>query len=190
MQKLTDDIILYHGSFAPITSIDLSKCRAGKDFGKGFYLNTSLEQAKSFIPMSVKKQIAEGNIYPNTDFGYISSFKFHLPPALRFFKFDSTDKEWLHYIASNRKEDCFLDTKIKYQKFDIIAGKIANDQTARTLQFYLNGAFGEPGTDIADDFAIRSLLPNRLEDQYCFCTEKAIQALEAIGCERYEFNKR
>lgn len=189
MQTLSDNLILYHGSYAPINLVDLSKCKDGKDFGRGFYLTSSFAQAKSFIPMSVKKQVLKRNLDPNTDFGFVSVFKLHVTCELEFFKFDSTDSKWLHFIAANRKDDIFPEIKTKYKKYDIIAGKISNDQTAKTLQFYLNGAFGEPGTKIADDFAIKSLLPNRLEDQYCFCTEKAIQALEAIGCERYEFKR-
>ena len=71
----------------------------------------------------------------------------------------------------------------QYKKTDIIGGKIANDRTARTLNAYIDGLFGEPGTQQADDFAIQTLMPNRLEDQYCFRTEAAIAALEFIGSE-------
>ena len=36
-----------------------------------------------------------------------------------------------------------------------------------------------------DDFTIESLLPNKLEDQFCFLTSKAINALEYLGSEPY-----
>ena len=36
--KLKDGMILYHGSYTPVQNIDLTKCAAGKDFGKGFYV--------------------------------------------------------------------------------------------------------------------------------------------------------
>lgn len=38
-------IQLYHGSNIEINRIDLSLCRPGKDFGKGFYLNPNYSQA-------------------------------------------------------------------------------------------------------------------------------------------------
>lgn len=38
-------MILYHGSNTDIEKIDLSKCRPYKDFGKGFYLSVSEDQA-------------------------------------------------------------------------------------------------------------------------------------------------
>ncbi|MBQ8225377.1 MAG: DUF3990 domain-containing protein [Bacteroides sp.] len=41
-------ITLYHGSNVEITQIDLSLSRKGKDFGCGFYLNASKQQAKPF----------------------------------------------------------------------------------------------------------------------------------------------
>lgn len=38
MMKLENKMLLYHGSFTKVTEIDLSKCRKGKDFGRGFYV--------------------------------------------------------------------------------------------------------------------------------------------------------
>ena len=38
-------MILYHGSNMPIEQIDLEKSKPNKDFGKGFYLSESEEQA-------------------------------------------------------------------------------------------------------------------------------------------------
>lgn len=57
MQKLTDGILLYHGSYTEISSIDLSSSRVSLDFGRGFYLTSSYEQAIKYIPSAVKKNI-------------------------------------------------------------------------------------------------------------------------------------
>lgn len=45
MKKLEDGIVLYHGSYCIVENPDLSKCAIYKDFGRGFYLTTSKEQA-------------------------------------------------------------------------------------------------------------------------------------------------
>lgn len=74
--------------------------------------------------------------------------------------------------------------------FDIIGGKIANDRTARTLQLYTSGGYGVPGSQAADDIAIMTLLPNRLEEQFCFCTEKAMQTLEFVRSDSYDINHK
>lgn len=50
MISLTDGMLLYHGSYAKVENIDLKKCKQGKDFGRGFYLTSSYEQAKNFVP--------------------------------------------------------------------------------------------------------------------------------------------
>lgn len=64
-------------------------------------------------------------------------------------------------------------------------GKIANDKTAHTLQLYVTGAFGEPGTETADATAVSLLLSNRLADQYCFKVQTAIDRLKLMGNEYY-----
>ena len=189
MLTLTDGMLLYHGSFTQVSQIDLSKCKQGKDFGRGFYVTSSYKQAQSFVPLSVNKQINEGNLPTGTTSGYISVFRFHLNPETSIHLFNSADRNWLHFVASNRRKTLFPEIKEQYVGSDIIGGKIADDRTALTLQLYTTGAYGDPGSDQADNIAITTLLPNRLEDQFCFCNKKAIQTLEFIGSEQYDFKR-
>ena len=44
MRGLTDGVVLYHGSYCEVRSPDLGMCAKYKDFGRGFYLTSSLEQ--------------------------------------------------------------------------------------------------------------------------------------------------
>ena len=53
--KLKDGMMLYHGSYTSVQNIDLTKCAAGKDFGKGFYVTADELQAKNFIRTSLLK---------------------------------------------------------------------------------------------------------------------------------------
>lgn len=57
MQKLTEGMLLYHGSYTEISAIDLKYSKRTLDFGKGFYLTSSYEQALNYIPSAVKKNI-------------------------------------------------------------------------------------------------------------------------------------
>ena len=57
MINLKDEILLYHGSYTEITSIGLSFSKRSLDFGRGFYLTSSYEQALNYIPSAVKKNI-------------------------------------------------------------------------------------------------------------------------------------
>ena len=67
---------------------------------------------------------------------------------------------------------------------DIIGGKVADDQTAITLNNYVSGAYGIPGTERADRMAIELLEADRLKDQFCFRTVKALNTLEFEWSER------
>lgn len=59
-------------------------------------------------------------------------------------------------------------------------GKIANDNTNATITTYMAGAYGEIGTKAADDICISMLLPERLQDQYCFRTNAALKSLAFV----------
>ncbi len=73
MKQLEEGMILYHGSYCVVENPDLQKCAKFKDFGKGFYLTTSKEQAKSFAKITAAKSKARGLISVNEQFGYVSS---------------------------------------------------------------------------------------------------------------------
>lgn len=187
MLNLSEDILLYHGSYTAVPEIDLSKCNSGLDFGRGFYVTTSYDQALSFVPNSVKRNIRAGNIPNDFDVndGQISVYKFHADPKLRIEFFPDANLDWLHFVAANRNRELFQELFNALNSYDIVGGKIADDNTSRVLTGYVTGLFGTPGSEIADSFAIQSLLPNRLKDQFCFRTEASVKSLEFIRSDRY-----
>lgn len=187
MIELKDGMLLYHGSYTGIPRIDLNKCTRGLDFGKGFYLTSSFDQAYAYVPLSAKKAVRIGIVPENFNLedGQISVYRFHYDPNLLFHPFSSANSEWLHFVSANRNQSLFPELLKKYQTTDIIAGKIADDQTARTLQQYIGGYFGMPGLPDTDEAVIKKLLPNRLWDQFCFRTEDAVKSLEFVRSDRY-----
>lgn len=187
MIELKDGMLLYHGSYTGIPRIDLNKCTRGLDFGKGFYLTSSFDQAYAYVPLSAKKAVRIGIVPENFNLedGQISVYRFHYDPNLLFHPFPSANSEWLHFVSANRNQSLFPELLKKYQTTDIIAGKIADDQTARTLQQYIGGYFGTPGLPDTDEAVIKKLLPNRLWDQFCFRTEDAVKSLEFVRSDRY-----
>ena len=180
MLALDDGLMLFHGSYTEVKTPDLEKCRPGKDFGRGFYLTTSLEQARSFSRLSARKhnRLAAGE--GTGEAGVVSAFRFSASKELAFFSFEHADEEWLHFVAANRRTGLFADQIAAFANYDVIAGKIANDQTARTLQLYVSGAYGNPGSPQADGIAVSVLLPNRLENQYCFRSARALSSLQFV----------
>lgn len=184
MRNLSDGLILYHGSYCEVKEPDLAKCAKRKDFGQGFYLTTSKEQAESFLKTSIAKAIAAGKIDKSQDYGYISTFEIKLSKELKVHIFEDADVDWLHCVAAHRKKKILTEIESEMAKYDVIVGKIADDATNTTLTAYLGGVFGTVGDKEADDFCIKQLLPNKLKDQYCLKTEAAIKCLEFVGGER------
>ena len=186
MQGLIEGMLLYHGSYAQIKEIDLAKCRPGLDFGKGFYLTSSLEQARKYIKNSVEKNIRNGNIPKNYPLakGKVSVFKYH-EEGLKKQYFPEANIDWLHYVVGNRNGSYFAKELQELEDCDIIGGKIANDLTTRTLIAYMQGILGPVGSSEADRRAIELLLPNKLKDQFCFKTVAAVACLEFIGSYSY-----
>ena len=184
MIELESGMILYHGSYCSVETPDLTKCARFKDFGRGFYLTTSKEQAKAFAKTSSKKAKDKGIISQAEKFGYISFYKVTDIENLSAYYFDTADKDWLHCIVAHRRDGIFPETKAKLKDFDVISGKIANDDTNTTITAYMSNFYGEIGSEKADNFCISLLLPERLKDQFCFRSEKAISKLQFLKAEK------
>ena len=177
---LCDGTELYHASYKIVETVDLSKCNPGKDFGTGFYLTTSYSQACRFVKTAIAKAIKNGIKDVKPDTGYISVFKYKEKPAkkISYFEFSGADEDWLHCVAAPRQKGLLKGEISKWEKYDILAGKIANDATNQVLTAYMNGLYGEIGSYEADETAIKFLLPDNLSDQICFRTQKAVDTLQ------------
>ena len=177
---LENGIELYHASYKIVDTIDLSKCNPGKDFGTGFYVTTSYKQACRFVKTSIAKAIKNGIKDLKPDTGYISIFKYkeNLAIKISYFEFSGANEDCLHCVAAHRQKGLLKDEITKWQKYDILAGKIANDATNQVLTAYMNGLYGEIGSYEADEAAIKFLIPDNLSDQICFRTQKAVETLQ------------
>ena len=128
MKKLEEGLVLYHGSYCVVENPDLEKCALYKDFGKGFYLTTSKEQAKSFAKISATKAKSKGLISYAEKFAHISFFKVSEIDGLKSFYFETADVKWLHCIVAHRKDGAFNEIKTSMKDYDVVTGKIANDE--------------------------------------------------------------
>lgn len=182
---IKEEMTLYHGSYISVEKPTLNKCKTGKDFGRGFYLTTSKEQAERFTRTSIKKAVFEKLISDKANVGYVSVYKFHLNEKLKLYEFTEADREWLHTVVAHRRQDAFPKEVLQWAEYDIMAGKIANDNTNLVINAYMDGAYGDVFSQRADDVAISFLEPDKLKDQLCFRSDEAIMALSYISSERY-----
>ena len=154
---------LYHGTNVDFDKIDVTKSKAFKDFGQGFYLTDIRTQAEDWA-----KKKAE--IFGGTP--VLQEYEFDESALdsseLNVLVFDVPTEEWATFIHKNRsRKACF------HHDYDIVVGPIADDGVA-----YLIGRYDEGTLSIAD--LVRELEYKNLNRQYFFGTEKAIKLLKRL----------
>ena len=162
--KETNELILFHGSKEGLKEIKIDGSRLNCDFGYGFYLGESYEQALNFIVQ-----------YPKSS---IYSFKIDIKD-LKVKRFQC-DLEWMLAIAYYRwkNEEIKNNNKIlkiikEIEDADIIIAPIADNKMFNILSEFSLG-------EINMDVAIHSLSAYGLGNQYIIKTEKALNKLEFI----------
>jgi len=158
-------IHLFHGSTVTIDSIDLTKSRPNKDFGRGFYLSADEKQAWR---MAEFKALTEGgNPVMNV---FLFDEKLMTSGELKVKSFESYNKEWAEFIFLNRNNKantCAHD-------YDIVFGPIANDRVGVQIGKY------EAGDITLEQFLENLKYMKGVTCQYYFGTELAISKLQKI----------
>lgn len=158
-------MILYHGSNMDIESIDLSRSSVGKDFGCGFYLTASKEQAE-------RMGLRRARLYGGEK--VVSSFEFDEKAAceagMSIKDFESYSKEWADFILANRKND----TRTQIHDFDIVHGPVANDDVGYQIRRLLAGMI------TIETFLEELKYKEGITYQYFFATERSVQFLKKL----------
>ena len=151
-------MLLYHGSNVIIRKLILLRSDRKLDFGSGFYVTSSFDQAKRWADLTVKRR---GN-----GAGCVTVYEFDEVVArnLCILEFENPSVQWLRFVSSNRKGTSEPDT------YDIVIGPVANDRTMPVISLYFAGIYDEGE-------AVKRLLPQKLKDQYAFKTEEALNVL-------------
>jgi hypothetical protein len=165
-------MILYHGSNAEVSRVDLSRCTKYKDFGQGFYLTSIKQQAREWAE-KVARRFNAGkptlNIY---DFDDDRS-------GLKSLDFTEPDEKWAAFIINNRNRNFTNHGDILSNhdnKYDFVHGLVANDDISTVLEAFLLGIL--PISEIS-----KALTYKQLNDQYSFHTEKAVARLKFLRSE-------
>lgn len=154
---------LYHGTNMDFDRIDVTKSKAYKDFGQGFYLTDIRSQAEDWAK---KKTEIFGGTPVLQEYEFDESILDSSELNVLVFKLPT--EEWATFIHKNRsRKACFR------HDYDIVVGPIADDGVA-----YLIGRYDEGTLTIAD--LVRELKYKKLNRQYFFGTEKAIKLLKRL----------
>lgn len=155
---------VYHGSDLKIKTIDLSKCRIGTDFGRGFYVTKHLKQAED---IAVRVASWHNTTPIVTEFEFIE-YAFE-DKDFNTLRFDAYSDEWLEFIVKNRAS---IASKPMHD-YDIVEGPVANDDIAARIYDYLNG-------EVSKENFLEELKFKKTMHQICFCTTASLQMLSFI----------
>lgn len=158
-------LTLYHGSTVNIDSIDLTKSRPNKDFGRGFYLSADRQQAWR---MAEFKALTEGGT------PVMNTYRFDeqvlTSDELQVLIFDGYTREWADFIFLNRNNQ----HDDPAHDYDIVYGPIANDRVGVQIGKY------EAGDITLDQFLENLKYMKGVTFQYYFGTERALTKLTKI----------
>ena len=156
-------MILYHGTNCKIEKIDLKKCSPNKDFGRGFYLTDIKEQAEQMA----HRRVQQSGIGSPHVIRYQVDDQLLEDHALRIKRFEKPTESWAKFILENRNNKDYV------HNYDIVIGPIADDGVALQLRRYTENM-------ISLRTLVRELTYRKLNNQYCFCTEQALEKLNRI----------
>lgn len=86
-------------------------------------------------------------------------------------------------IVAHRRSGVFDEIRKQMAAYDVVSGKIANDDTNATILAYMGNVYGPIGSERADSICISLLLPERLQNQHCFRSDKSLSKLQFVECE-------
>lgn len=149
-------MLVYHGS---VSRVEKPEIRVGGnylDFGTGFYVTTSYEQAERWAKIKMRRAGAS--------IGYVSRYELDMEKAKAetiIQQFDSADMEWLLFVVRNRRGEC------PEKVVDMHIGPVADDNVYQSIRFFETGVLDAEET-------VKRLKTEVLHDQLAFHTEKML----------------
>ena len=151
--------ILFHGGSHIIPVPEIREPERTLDFGRGFYLTTSREQAERWVRNRLKTM---------DDEGYVNTYCFDIDKVtseLNVKIFPAADEEWVDFVLANRMMEGYS------HDYDIVIGPVADDKVYTQFSLFEGGV-------ISKETLIRELKTYRLVDQYLFHTDEALPCLK------------
>lgn len=148
---------LFHGSTVTVEEPDIGRSRRNLDFGPGFYL-TSLEQQAT--RWALRKAA-----FDNVRSGVVNVYSFSLPESgYNVLRFHGEDAQWVDFVCQCRRGIPV------YSPYDLIVGGVADDRVYEAVDMYFRGLWDM-------DTTLSALKFYDVNDQYCFLTQSAIDAM-------------
>lgn len=154
-------MILYHGSTVAVNQPQIITTEIGRDFGAAFYTTDIQEQA---IRWAKRKAMIAQKTTGNEIRPILSMYEWERSSALKVLQFDGASMQWLDMILECRSNPKYC------HNYDIVIGKIANDNVGETVSYVLQGIMRK-------EDAIERLKFEKINNQIAFCSEESLRYL-------------
>lgn len=150
-------MIVYHGSTEVVEKPDVSHAKRFLDFGRAFYVTSFKVQAEHWARRKCLRRVEVPDCTPIVnEFDFTEDFA-----GLKVLRFDEVDEAWFDFVCDCRNgKDVVCD-------YDIVIGRVANDDVFKTIQKFLQG-------DLTKREALEELRYAKPNDQVAFRTNKAV----------------
>lgn len=151
---------LYHGSLDIVATPEIRKPNRTLDYGAGFYMTSSADQAKAWVRRKLKGDIM---------LGYVNVYEYdeNMEEAFETLAFEQPDESWLDFVMANR-----MDSNYRHD-YDIVKGPVANDRVYASFALYEAGL-------IDKQELITELRAYKLVNQILIHTDRALASVEWI----------
>lgn len=166
-RKKMDDIILYHGSRGGLEGKIRPISRVRCDFGQGFYMGESEEQAKGLI------------VEDSSPVLYTMKLKLSEIPESCILRLQ--DKDWIYAVLANRRRiaefnrlgiaDYWIN---ELNKYDVITGPIADDRMNEAMQRFSDYTLSDEGLNACLQYV-------KYGEQYVAKSEFACSKIEILS---------
>lgn len=155
--------VLYHGTVSEIETVNVKLGRGRKDFGRGFYMSVSKNQAVGMMHKKYREAVRRSRGKQENAFSeklYEISLAEQIIPELNIKIFERADLEWLDFVLLCREQGGMP------HNFDLVVGPTADDDTALCLKAYWDGLYGKTGSVEAKKVLLSNLETENLGIQY------------------------
>ena len=159
-------MILFHGGTDIIEHPVVITGDQGRDFGFAFYVTDIREQAERWACRRAKYR---GRIAHSEVKGIVCEYEVDENGCddLAIRRFPEPSLEWIDFVVANRSDVTYR------HDYDLVVGKIANDRVGETISYVVQGVMRR-------EDALERLRFQQINNQFAFCTEKAIARLRFV----------
>ena len=149
-------MIVYHGTTQIISKPSVSYSKNYLDFGRGFYVTTYQKQAEKWALRKGLRQNKRSvvNVYEMSE----------KLGAFNVLSFEEENEKWLDFVCACRKGEDI------YRKYDVIIGKVADDDVFKTVDMYFRGIWSK-------EKAVNELRYYKMNNQICIVNQDVLNKI-------------